>query len=701
MPKKKGTEIADILRYEKQILLMKRIIDEIMEPTEEEKKYKEKHKKDMDFPKSFQDDKGSAGVWEWHERNFGLLAKNLSVLADYYNDKSSMEDCKKAWEAFERGISPKGFFEDIQKRVHEKYITESGEFDALTNPRVRRMVRIADAVTDLEGLKNAIYERERAKDIQEYAYKVRVNKKKYLDSKKDFADKYKGMTIEQRRKLAAEYLSDMTKLNEKNQKLENQIREDEQSIRNTESWQVSLTQELKQLTEKKLEYDTNHRKKALEVSVIKAYRTFNKVSKNIEEWKDQIRIIEEEEKQLDQIREGTRKERKELFEELLNKNDPVALKYKDTYAEYHLAETLMADTELAEKHPKLLEIAMREFTMMNAASGRHVNRMAAIEDLQVKIGNAEIHMEDSKKIIDNNKNLSALEHATDDQLINSQHELRKMEEDNKLVIKSLEEQIEQTTTNMQNAKDFIDEKTNAIASAESQIKYNNTEIEKFQKAHGKMKEIVDKAATAMYHYNKLQSSKREFVDSMDGFNFGTKTANRVINKANTYNLHEGTRFLHKNTPEFMKMDKALEAVKQCDPANREVLMNKLKELGVAAKEYRDKKLKDGGFNTGMRNTRLTKAKNLITMCELGIQELSAIPEKKEKALVDFKEEMKTSLEKKEKEDSLKKLNDMERVDAKLNRAHEKADKFDAKLELADKKIDELQELIEYDDDFSK
>ena len=45
MPKKKETEIVDILRYQKQILLMKRIIDEIMEPTEEERKYKEKHKK--------------------------------------------------------------------------------------------------------------------------------------------------------------------------------------------------------------------------------------------------------------------------------------------------------------------------------------------------------------------------------------------------------------------------------------------------------------------------------------------------------------------------------------------------------------------------------------------------------------------------------------------------------------------------------
>ena len=75
-------------------------------------------------------------------------------------------------------------------------------------------------------------------------------------------------------------------------------------------------------------------------------------------------------------------------------------------------------------------------------------------------------------------------------------------------------------------------------------------------------------------------------------------------------------------------------------------------------------------------------------------------EKKEKALVDYKEEMKASLQKKEEQDALKKMSDMERVDAKLDRAHEKADKFDARLELADKKIDELQELIEYDDDFS-
>ena len=116
MPNKE-IRIKDVLKYEKQILLMKRIIDEIMEPTEEEIKYKEKHKKDMDFPKEFQDDKGSAGVWEWHERNFSLLAKNLGVLEDYYKDKSSMEDCKKAWEAFERGIAAKGFFEDRKSVV--------------------------------------------------------------------------------------------------------------------------------------------------------------------------------------------------------------------------------------------------------------------------------------------------------------------------------------------------------------------------------------------------------------------------------------------------------------------------------------------------------------------------------------------------------------------------------------------------------
>ncbi|MBQ2446974.1 MAG: hypothetical protein II277_01035 [Bacteroidales bacterium] len=69
-------------------------------------------------------------------------------------------------------------------------------------------------------------------------------------------------------------------------------------------------------------------------------------------------------------------------------------------------------------------------------------------------------------------------------------------------------------------------------------------------------------------------------------------------------------------------------------------------LETAAREYKEKKLKDGGFNTGMRQTRLTKAQSLINMCELGIQELSAVPEKKEKALLDFKEKMEKSIQKK-------------------------------------------------------
>ena len=276
-----------------------------------------------------------------------------------------------------------------------------------------------------------------------------------------------------------------------------------------------------------------------------------------------------------------------------------------------------------------------------------------------------------------------------------------MEEENKLVLKNLEDQIEETTNNLQNCKEFIEEKTNAITNAKSQIAYNKQEINKYQEGHDQMKEVVDKAGMAMYHYNKLQLSKRDFVDSMEGFDFGKKTASRLITKANTYNLDEGTRWRHKNTPEFNKMKDALDKVKKCDPADRGELKNRLKALGIAAKEYREKKLKDGGFNTGMRNTRLTKAQNLITMCELGIQELSAIPEKKEKALVNFKVETTASLKRHEDEDALKKVNDMERVDAKLNRAHEKADKFDARLELADKNIDEMQELMEYDDDFSK
>lgn len=703
MPKKQKEDIKieDILRYKNQILLMKRIIDEISEPTEEEKKYKEKHGKDMGYPKDFHEATTDAGIWEWREREFARLSAQLGILVNYYDGKSTTEQCKKAWDDFDRNTTVKnGHLVDIQERVHKMYAVGDGEFSALTNPRVRRLVQIADIAGDLEGLKNAIYERELVKDIQQNAYKVRVNKKTYLTSKREFADKYQGITVEQRRKLVSEYLTEVSKLNEKNQKLENQIREDEKSITESEEMQQICSKKLVVLEQRKLEYDTKHRVKAKEVAVIKAYRAFNKLSKDILEWEEQIKVIQGEETELDNLREKTRKERIELCEKLLEKKDPVALKYKDTYTGYFTAEQMMTDTELIEKHPELYKLVVHEYGMMNAASSTNVNRAVDIENLQLKISRAETEQERNREIINNN-DLPDLQFATDAQLSNAQHELRKMDEESKLVIQNLEDEIEEMRTNIQNAKDFIDEKTNAITTAKAQIQYNKQEIDKYQNAYGEMKEVVDKAAMAMYHYNELQSSKRNFVDSMEGFNFGKKTASRLITKANTYNLDEGTRWRHKNTSEFNKMKDALDKVKKCDPADRGELKNRLKDLGIAAKEYREKKLKDGGFNTGMRNIRLTKAQNLITMCELGIQELSAIPEKKEKILTDFKQDMVNSLKKHQEQDNSKKLNDMQIVDAKLNRAHEKADKFDARLELADKKIDEIQELMEYDDDFSK
>ena len=101
----------------------------------------------------------------------------------------------------------------------------------------------------------------------------------------------------------------------------------------------------------------------------------------------------------------------------------------------------------------------------------------------------------------------------------------------------------------------------------------------------------------------------------------------------------------------------------------------------------------------MRNTRLTKAQNLITMCELGIQELSAVSEKKEKALVEYKNELDASLKKRAEKDSKHKVSDLLKVDSKLDHAHEKADKIVEKMEKVDKKMDELEELKKDNDEF--
>ena len=693
MPKK--ASIIKILKYKNQILLMKKIMDEILEPTEEEKKYKEKHKKDMEFPKSFQDKEGSASIWEWHEQNFDRLAKNLSVLADYYDEKSSLKDCEEAWDEFDRNVN--GFFEGIQEKVHDLYAIGDGEFDALTNPRARRMVRIADTITDLEGLKEALYERENINEIQENAYSISVKKKTYLQVKKEFADNYHGIKLQQKRNETSEILKTMHLLTERNQQLEKLIRENEGKIVTSHVNQRELSEKLIKLTQKKLEFDTSRQKVLKEVSTIKAYKAFHKLSKEIRELEEQLDIIKEEKNFLEENKRELKIRREKLWKELIEKKDPLALKYKDINSDEEILEAIAIDDELLNKHTKLAIAALDERAARNAYSSQYKDRDIAIEDLEVKIGRLQMQLDIHRNIINNN-DLPDLENATDGELSIAQRTLREMEED--LSVKRLEEEIEVTKINIQNAKEDSNKKEEQIKKAKQEIKNNDNRFEQLKKAQGEHSETIDKAARAVYHYNQLQRSKQEFVDSMKDFNFGEKTAGRLIHKAKTYNLQEGTRFLHKNSPEFTKMDQALDEVKKCNPGNRGELKNKLKALEQAAREYREKKLKDGGFNTGMRNTRLTKAQNLITMCQLGIQELSAVSEKKEKAMIEYKEEVDRSLQKRANKDSKNKVSDLLKVDDKLDRAHEKADKIVEKLEKVDKKIDELQELAKDNDDFS-
>ena len=95
-------KVKDILANKKQILLMKNLIDDILEPTEEETKYKKKHGTDMALPKSFQGEDGSSKEWEEYENKFQDLSNALGVMQDYYGKTGviPMDDYQKSWDEF-------------------------------------------------------------------------------------------------------------------------------------------------------------------------------------------------------------------------------------------------------------------------------------------------------------------------------------------------------------------------------------------------------------------------------------------------------------------------------------------------------------------------------------------------------------------------------------------------------------------------
>lgn len=685
--------------YQKQIELMRRITTELLEPTEEEKKYKEKNGKEIEWPKSFMDKQGTFYEWNNHEINLRELKKYLDKVCNYWEKEGeiSNEDCEKSWSEVEYILD--NHFENIQKNVHEKYAVGSGEFEALTNPRVQRMVKLADAVSDFSGLRTALYDRESLKKVSEKANRVKVAKHDYLMSKKNFANNYEGRKVQKDREIVFKDRQRLKDLQEENKKLNAWVTKTEKNVQAMKASLPDRTNELINLTQKKLEFDTKRAQRLKEMNAMAAYKKRDELQKKIQEETAYVENLRMGLDELSNMRDSYAKARMKAMKDIMAKDEKVALRYKDKMGyERDVLNEILQDEEIQTQYPSLAEAATIEQGLINSNTTTHANSEILLEDHELKLSQMQFELADEEAKI-KKYNLPEMEKRYQYDLRQSKYDLEEMDKD--ISVKRLNDDIEQATLNIENAKQYISEKERELSNARRQMVANHTEVETILENIEKNEKNIDSASVAIGQYSKLQNSRKEFVDVMKEFDSRKKESKRIIDKAKNIDLTEGTRWMHKNSPEFNKMNDALSEVKKCDPNNREELRNRLKVLGEAAKEYKEKKLKDGGWNTGMRNTRLARAQGLINMCEMGIQSLSAVPVKAEKTLVEFWEKTEESIKKREFKDAQNKKDVLWKVEEKLENAYKKAEKYEEKMAQEKQSLEEFNEAMKDNEDFSK
>lgn len=699
MPLVKKMEAMSLKEYKKQIALMNRIVTEILEPTEEEKKYKEKNGKEIEWPKSFMDKQGTFHEWNKHENDLRDLKKNLDKVSEFWEKEGeiSNEECEKNWSEVEYALD--NYFTNIQKRVHEKYAVGNGEFEALTNPRVQRMVKLADAVSDLSALRTALYDRENLKKVRSIAEKVKVAKHDYLQSKNKFAKNYAGRKVDKDR---AQALDDKYRLNELEEENKNLSAWVTKTEKNVEAVKASLSvqaNELKTLTDKKFKFDAKRAKRLKEMNAMVAYKTRDDLQKKIQDETAYVENLKMGMDTLSDMRRSYTKARMNAMKDIIAKDEKIALKYKDKMEqERDVLMEILQDEDIREHYPSLAEAATVEYGLINSNTTTYSNSEYLLEDHELKLSQMQSELEEVEEKI-KKYNLPEMEKRYKFDLRQSKIDLEEMDKD--IVNNKLKDDIEQAKENIESSQKYISDNEKRIINTKRQIVENNLERESILDNLKKNQTTLDGVGVAAVQFNKLQMSRKEFVDLMKEFDGRKKESKRIIDKAKNIDLTEGTRWMHKNSPEFNKMNDALDEVKKCNPNDRHVLREKLKALGTAAKEYKEKKLKDGGWNTGMRNTRLARAQGLINMCELGIQSLSAVPEKAEKALVEFWNKTEESIKKRELKDANVKADAFGKVIPKLEEAYKKADKYEERIEQEKKSYDEFEDAVYDNEEFSK
>lgn len=698
MPLVKKMSAVSLKGYRNQVALMNRIVTELLEPTEEEKKYKEKNGEEIEWPKSFMDKQGTFYEWNSYERNLRELKKSLDKVCEYWEKEGeiSNEECEKNWSEIEYILDNN--FENIQKNVHEKYAVGSGEFEALTNPRVQRMVKLADAVSDFSGLRMALYDHENLKEVSEKANRVKVAKHDYLISKKKFADNYVERKIDKDREQVLNDRLRLEKLQEENTNLSVWVTKTENNVAAVRAQIEIQANELKTLTDKKFIFDSKRAKRLKEMNAMDSYKKRDELQKKIQEETAYVESLKMEINTLSDMKNSYTTARMNAMKDIIAKDEKVAEKYNRMMGyERDVLNEILKDADIQERYPSLAEAATIENGLINTEATTYSNRENLLENHELKLSQMQFQLEDVKEKI-KKYNLPEMETMYKFDLRQAKIDLEEMDKD--IVNKRLQEDIEQVRTDINNNQNYIIKKEKAITKARGQIVTNDLERDNILENLNKNETNLDRISVTIGQYNKLHSSRKEFANAMKEFDSRKKESVRIIDKAKNIDLTEGTRWMHKNSPEFNRMNEALKAVKECNANDRNDLKNKLKALGEAAKYYKEKKLKDGGWNTGMRNTRLARAQGLINMCELGIQSLSAVPVKAEKTLVEFWDKTEESIKKRELKDAQNKKAVLWKVEEKLENAYKKSDKYGQKIEEEKKSLEEFDEAMMDDEDFS-
>ena len=130
-----------------------------------------------------------------------------------------------------------------------------------------------------------------------------------------------------------------------------------------------------------------------------AYVDSRELEKQIEIEKEHIHNLKHERQTLEEMRKEYRQEIKRALNELISKNEEVALKYMGMSDESEMLETIIQDEEMQKKYPQMTEAALSELAISQANGNRSVDRDVLLEKHEDKLNKLQEKLDKCKETI--------------------------------------------------------------------------------------------------------------------------------------------------------------------------------------------------------------------------------------------------------------------------------------------------------------